>query len=36
LPAHPYDTARVFYRVASIDGFVSFDGNRYYVAAADM
>jgi transposase len=31
LPAHPYDTARVFYRVASIDGFVSFDGNRYAV-----
>jgi hypothetical protein len=32
LPAHPYDTARVFYRVATIDGFVSFDGNRYAVA----
>lgn len=31
LPAHPYDTARVFYRVATIDGFVSFDGNRYAV-----
>jgi transposase len=31
LPAHPYDTARVAYRVASIDGFVSFDGNRYAV-----
>jgi transposase len=31
LPAHPYDTARIFYRVASIDGFVSFDGNRYAV-----
>ncbi len=31
LPAHPYDTARVAYRVASIDGFVSVDGNRYAV-----
>lgn len=31
LPAHPYDTARVVYRVATIDGFVSFDGNRYAV-----
>ena len=31
LPAHPYDTARVVYRVCSIDGFVSFDGNRYAV-----
>jgi transposase len=31
LPAHPYDTARVSYRVATIDGFVSFDGNRYAV-----
>lgn len=31
LPVHPYDTARVSYRVASIDGFVSFDGNRYGV-----
>jgi transposase len=31
LPAHPYDTARISYRVATIDGFVSFDGNRYAV-----
>jgi transposase len=31
LPAHPYDTARVVYRVCSIDGFVSLDGNRYAV-----
>jgi transposase len=31
LPAHPYDTARVVYRVCSIDGFVAFDGNRYAV-----
>lgn len=31
LPAHPYDTARVLYRVCSIDGFVAVDGNRYAV-----
>jgi transposase len=31
LPAHPYDTARVCYRVASIDGFVSVEGSRYAV-----
>lgn len=31
LPAHPYDTARVVYRVCTIDGFVAFDGNRYAV-----
>ncbi len=31
LPAHPYDAARVLYRVCSIDGFVSVDGNRYAV-----
>jgi len=31
LPAHPYDTARVVYRVCSIDGFVAVDGNRYAV-----
>ncbi len=31
LPAHPYDTARVVYRVCSVDGFVSWDGNRYAV-----
>lgn len=31
LPAHPYDTARVVYRVCSIDGFVAIDGNRYAV-----
>jgi transposase len=30
-PAHPYDTARVVYRVASIDGFVPWDGNHYAV-----
>jgi transposase len=31
LPAHAYDTARVVYRVCSIDGFVALDGNRYAV-----
>lgn len=31
LPAHPYDTARVVYRPASIDGFIAWDGNRYAV-----
>lgn len=31
LPLHPYDTARVVYRVCSIDGFVAWDGNRYAV-----
>ncbi len=32
LPRHPYDTARVVYRLCSIDGFVAWDGNRYAVA----
>ncbi|NOY94481.1 MAG: IS21 family transposase [Deltaproteobacteria bacterium] len=31
LPRHPYDTARVVYRVCSIDGFVAWRGNRYAV-----
>jgi transposase len=31
LPKHPYDVARVLYRVCSIDGFVAWDGNRYAV-----
>jgi transposase len=31
LPAHAFDTARVVYRVCSIDGFVAIDGNRYAV-----
>lgn len=31
LPRHPYDTARVVYRVCGIDGFVDWDGNRYAV-----
>lgn len=31
LPRHPYDTARVAYRVCSIEGFVDWAGNRYAV-----
>jgi transposase len=31
LPRHAYDTARVVYRVASIDGFVAWQGNQYAV-----
>jgi transposase len=31
LPAHPYDTARVVYRVCGIDGYVEWQGNRYAV-----
>lgn len=31
LPRHPYDTARVLYRLCSIDGFVEYSGNRYAV-----
>lgn len=31
LPRHPYDTARVVYRLASLDGFIEWDGNRYAV-----
>lgn len=31
LPAHPYDTARVIYRLCSVDGFVAWDGNQYAV-----
>ena len=31
LPRHPYDTARVVYRMCSVDGFVAWDGNRYAV-----
>ena len=31
LPRHPYDTARVIYRLCSIDGFIAWDGNRYVV-----
>jgi transposase len=31
LPRHPYDTARVAYRLCSIDGFVDWQGNRYAI-----
>lgn len=31
LPRHPYDTARVIYRVCGIDGFVAWAGNHYAV-----
>lgn len=31
LPAHPYDTARVAYRLCSIDGYVDWQANRYAV-----
>jgi hypothetical protein len=31
LPVHPYDTARVTYRLCSIDGYVEWQGNRYAV-----
>lgn len=31
LPRHPYDTARVLYRVCSVDGFVEYGANRYAV-----
>ena len=26
LPAHPYDTARVVYRLCDIEGFLAWDG----------
>lgn len=31
LPRHPYDTARVVYRVCSIDGFIAWAGNQYAI-----
>ena len=31
LPRHPYDTARVVYRVCDIEGCIAWDGNRYEV-----
>lgn len=31
LPKYPYDTARVTYRLCSIDGYVEWQGNRYAV-----
>lgn len=29
LPCHPYDTARVLYRLCDIEGFIAWEGNRY-------
>ena len=31
LPRHPYDTARVVYRICTLEGFVAWDGNEYAV-----
>lgn len=31
LPRHPYDTARVIYRLCSLEGFVAWDGNYYAI-----
>jgi transposase len=31
LPKHPFDTARVVYRLCSIEGFIHWDGSRYSV-----
>ena len=31
LPAHPYDPARVVYRLCTIDGFIAWEGSRYAV-----
>ena len=31
LPRCPYDTARVIYRLCSIDGFIAWGGNRYAI-----
>lgn len=36
LPRHPYDTARVLYRICSIDGFVAWEGNAYAVPYAHV
>jgi transposase len=36
LPRHPYDTARVVYRLCSIDGFVAWEGNAYAVPYAHV
>jgi len=36
LPAHAFDTARLVYRLCSIEGFIHWNGNRYYVAARNM
>lgn len=31
LPVHPYDTARVLYKLCNIEGDITWDGNRYAV-----
>jgi len=31
LPTHPFDTARVVYRLVSIEGFIPWEGNQYSV-----
>ena len=36
LPTHPFDTARLVYRLVTIDGFVAWDGNRYSVPYAHV
>jgi transposase len=36
LPAQPFDTARVVYRLCSIEGFVHWEGNRYSVPYAHV
>ena len=36
LPAHPYDTARLVYRLVTIDGFVAWEGNHYSVPYAHV
>jgi transposase len=36
LPRHPYDTARIVYRLCSIDGFVAWEGNAYAVPYAHV
>jgi transposase len=36
LPGHALDTARVVYRLCSIDGFIAWDGNRYSVPYAHV
>lgn len=35
-PRHPYDTARVAYRVCDLEGFVAWDGNRYSLPAENV
>lgn len=32
LPSHPYDTARVLYRLCDLEGYIAWDGNWYSLA----